>query len=236
MGAAAEVGARMKVRWVMAVLAGAALSGAGPAPMAGEGPDRQATFFVGRLQFGENTGSDCNDVGQDLVRLVSRASSIQVQEQKLLRLADEGLFETPFLFMNGHVDFVLSDPELENLRRYLDHGGFVSASGCCTNPEFPLAWRRELSRVFPGEAVRQIPYDHLIYRSFYRMERIRSANGNRDVLLEGLFHQGELVAVIGEDGLCCSFAMDNSCNRGKGVLPDDAKKIALNVAVYALTH
>jgi hypothetical protein len=235
MGPAPEVGARVKkVRLV--AFAGAAFLVAAAAPAGPDGPDRQATFFVGRLQFGENAGGDCGDVGQDLVRLVSRASSIEVQEQKLLKLADEGLFETPFLFMNGHVDFVLSEPELENLRRYLDHGGFVFASGCCTNPAFPLAWRREMSRVFPGEAVKPIPYDHLIYRSFYRMERIRSANGNRDVLLEGLFHQGELVAVIGEDGLCCSFAMNNSCNRGQGVSPDDAKKIALNVAVYALTH
>jgi hypothetical protein len=202
----------------------------------GEGDDRLSTFFVGRLQFGRNDGNDCGDVGHDLIRLVSRASSIHVQEERKLRLADEGLFETPFLFMNGHNDFVLSDAELENLRRYLTRGGFVFASGCCTNPEFPAAWRREMSRVFPGEAVRKIPYDHLIYRSFYRLERIRSANGNRDVLLEGLFHQGELVAVIGEDGLCCSFAMGNTCNRGRGVVPDDAKKIALNVAVYALTH
>jgi hypothetical protein len=30
--------------------------------------------------------------------------------------------------------------------------------------------------------------------------------------------------------------MENSCNRGRGVLPEDAKKIALNIAVYALTH
>lgn len=198
--------------------------------------DKLSTFFVGRLEFGSNRGTDCGDVGQDLVKLVSRTSTIHVQEQKKLKLADDGLFETPFLFMNGHNDFVLSEAELANLRKYLAHGGFVLASGCCTNPEFPKAWRRELSRVFAGEAVRKIPYDHLIYRSFYKLERIRSANGNRDIYLEGLFHQGELVAAIAEDGLCCSFAMGNSCNAGKGVNPDDAKKVALNIAVYALTH
>jgi hypothetical protein len=227
-------------RWGGLALAGgvaAALAlGSGDGRAAADRGDRQSTFFVGRLQFGPNEGNDCGDVGHDLIRLVSRASSIHVQEEKKLKLADEGLFETPFLFMNGHNDFVLSDAELENLRRYLSRGGFVFASGCCTNPEFPAAWRREMSRIFPGEAVRPIPYDHLLYRSFYRMEKIRSANGNRDVLLEGLLHQGDLVAVLGEDGLCCSFSMNNSCNRGRGVQPDDAKKIALNIAVYALTH
>jgi hypothetical protein len=198
--------------------------------------DKLATFFVGRLQFGQNAGGDCGDVGQDLVKLVSRASTIHVQEERPVKLSDPGLFETPFLFMNGHNDFVLSAAESENLREYMSRGGFVLSSGCCTNPQYPEAWRREFSRIFPGERVKKIPYDHLLYRSFYKMERIRSANGNRDIELEGLFHQDDLVAVMGEDGLCCSFTMENSCNRGKGVLPEDAKKIALNIAVYALTH
>jgi hypothetical protein len=236
MGAAPAVGAvvRLARRGLLATLLLAGL----PAALPGQSADRLSTFFVGRLQFGENQGGDCGDVGHDLINLVSRASSIHVQEERKLKLADDGLFETPFVFMNGHSDFVLAEGEIANLRTYLAHGGFVFASGCCTNPEFPQAWKRELSRIFPGEAVREIPYDHLLYRSFYKMDRVRSANGDRDILLEleGLFYQGDLVGVIGEDGLCCSFAMANSCNRGQGVLPDDAKKIALNIAVYALTH
>jgi len=214
----------------------AALSAALATAVDAQHHDKLSTFFVGRLQFGANSGTDCGDVGQDLVKLVSRTSSIQVQEQRKLKLADDALFETPFVFMNGHSDFVLSAEEIANVKTYLGHGGFVMASGCCTNPEFPKAWRREFGRIFPGESVKTIPYDHLIYRAFYKMEHLRSANGNRDIFLEGLFHEGELVAVMGEDGLCCSFAMGNACNTGHGVLPDDAKKIALNIAVYALTH
>jgi hypothetical protein len=204
-----------------------------PSP-AGDDED-VSTFFVGRLAFGSNTGGDCGDVGGDLIKLVARASTIQVRDKKLLKVSDEALFETPFVFMNGHDDFVLSEAELGNLRRYLENGGFVFASGCCTNPEFPRAWRREFSRIFPHEQVRKIPYDHLIYRSFYKLDRLTSTDkGN--IFLEGLFHDGELVAVMGEDGLCCSIAMDRSCNSGRGVPPDEAKKISLNICVYALTH
>ena len=68
------------------------------------------TFFVGRLQFGDNQGQDCHDVGMDLVKLVSRASTIHVKEERILKLGDDELFETPFLFMNGHDDFQLSVP------------------------------------------------------------------------------------------------------------------------------
>jgi hypothetical protein len=223
-----------KLTWLL--IAGAMVMVLHGERMLAQSPDRFATFFVGRLRFGSNSGNDCEDVGQDLVKLVSRTSNIPVQEQRLLGLRDEALYDTPFVFMNGHNDFVLTEAELSALRRYLDRGGFVMASGCCTNPAFPAAWRREFSRAFAGESVQRLPYDHLVYRSFYKLDRIRSANGNRDVQLEGLFHGGELVAIIGEDGLCCGFSMNNTCNRGKGVDPEDAKKIALNVAVYALTH
>jgi hypothetical protein len=204
-------------------------------PAAGS-DEKQATFFVGRLKFSDNDGDDCSETAPELARLVSRASTIQVQAEKKVRTVDESLYDTPFLFMNGHNDFVLSAPEIENLRKYLTHGGFIMGSGCCTNPEFPTAWRREFSRIFPGSAMKNIPYDHLIYRSFYKMESLRSVEKSGPIYLEGLFYKENLVAVMCQDGLCCSFAMDSSCNDGHGIPPEEAKKIALNIAVFALTH
>src|SRR5215475_2635214 len=99
--------------------------------------DKQATFFMGRIRYSSNDGNDCGGVGQDLMRLVSRASTLKIQEERKVKLTDPDLFETPFIFMNGHNDSVLTDAELENVRKYLSHGGFFFASGCCTNPNFP---------------------------------------------------------------------------------------------------
>ena len=198
--------------------------------------DRLATFFMGRVKYSKNDGIDCPLVGQSLTKLVSGASTIHVGEERRLALTDPTLFETPFLFMNGHNDFVLSDAEVKNLSVYFAHGGFLFTSGCCTNPAFPAAWRRELGRIFPNEKVKRLPYDHPIYRSSYRIARIPCLHAKRDIYLEGLTHQGRLVAVLCEDGLCCSFSMGNQCNAGKGVGPEDGKKLALNIAIYAMTH
>lgn len=207
-----------------------------PTPAHAQKADRRTTFFVGRLRYSQNDGDDCGGVAQELGNLLRRASTIEVQNEKKIRLADDTLYETPFLFMNGHNDFVLSDAELQSMRRYFTNGGFLLGSGCCNNPGFPIAWRREFSRIFPGEAVRKIPYDHLIYRSFYKITEIKALDKNADIQLDGLFHNGDLVAVMCEDGLCCSFAMGNDCNAGHGVPPEDGKKLALNIAVYSLTH
>jgi len=198
--------------------------------------DKNTTFFVGRLKYSQNDGSDCGGVAEELGHLLGKASTIEVQEEKKIRLADDSLYETPFLFMNGHDDFVLSDTELANLRKYFVHGGFLLGSGCCNAPGFPIAWRREFSRIFPGNPVRKIPYDHLIYRTFYKMDHLRALDKNQDIYLDGLFYGDDLVAVMCEDGLCCSFAMGNECNAGHGLAPDDGRQIALNIAVYALTH
>lgn len=198
--------------------------------------DRMTNFFFGRLRYSKNNGNDCSKVGVNMVKLVEQVSTVPVHAERRLSLSEPALFETPFLFMNGHNDFVFSDTELENLRTYLEHGGFLFASGCCTNPGFPKAWRRELARVFSDEEVRPLDYRHPIYRAFYKIDGVRSLHRNEDVHLEALFYQGRMVAVMCEDGLCCAFSMDNKCNVGRGVSPEDGKKLALNIAVYATTH
>src|SRR5438046_4315859 len=90
--------------------------------------DKQATFFMGRVKYSSNDGNDCGGVGQDLMRLVSRASTLKIQEERRVRLSDPDLYETPFIFMNGHNDFVLTAAEIEKLKKYLSHGGFIFAS------------------------------------------------------------------------------------------------------------
>src|SRR5881296_3497898 len=75
--------------------------------------DKQATFFMGRVRYSANDGNDCGGVGQDLMKLVSRASTLKIQEERKVKLTDAELYETPFLFMNGHNDFVFTEAELE---------------------------------------------------------------------------------------------------------------------------
>jgi hypothetical protein len=201
-----------------------------------QSPDEQSSyFFMGRVQYSKNDGRDCASVGRNMARLMSEISTIQIRDEKPVRLTDPDLFETPFLFMNGHNDFEFSEAEIENLRIYLEHGGFLFASGCCTNPAFPEAWRREMRRVLE-KPVQRLEYNHPIYRSFYRLTSIRSIHRNTEVYVEGVFLGDRLVAVLCEDGLCCAFSANNDCNVGRGISPEDGKKLALNIAVYAITH
>lgn len=200
------------------------------------GQEAAATFFLGRVKYANNDGNDCRDTGRDLMALVSQASTLEVREEKRIALTDPELFETPFVFMNGHNDFTLSDEELDALRMYFDHGGFMLASGCCSRPDFPKAWRREFARIFPGAAPERLDYSHPLYRSMHRIHRIRCLHEDRNVYVEGLTYNNRLVAVLCADGLCCAFSMGGKCDPGRGISEEDGKKLALNIAIYALTH
>ena len=78
--------------------------------------DKHATFFMGRVRYSANDGNDCSGVGQDLMKLVSRASTLKIQEERKVRLTDPDLYETPFLFMRPDVrpDSVISSSEPDN--------------------------------------------------------------------------------------------------------------------------
>lgn len=222
----------MKERLISIGLIAVTLALAAPAQQ----QEPSATFFLGRVKFANNDGSDCSNTGRDLMTLVSQASTLQVREEKRLALTDPALFETPFLFMNGHNDFTLSDAELDALRTYFSHGGFLMASGCCSRPGFPDAWKREFARIFPGAAPVRLEYSHPIYRSMHRIDRVPCAHEQRNVYLEGITYRNHLVAVLCSDGLCCSFSMGGKCDPNRGINEDDGKKLALNIAIYALTH
>src|SRR5213593_2712547 len=56
--------------------------------------DKNATFFMGRIRYSSSEGNDCPGVGQDLMKLVSRASTIKVQEERRIKLTDAELYET----------------------------------------------------------------------------------------------------------------------------------------------
>ena len=70
-----------------------------------------------------------------------------------VKLADDDLFEFPLVIMTGEGDFQLTDKERENLRRYVERGGFLLASAGCSSTEWDRAFRREMAAVFPQQSL-----------------------------------------------------------------------------------
>lgn len=88
-----------------------------------------------------------------------------LEEAKQTQL--QNMLESPVLFFSGREDFILTPTEVENLRRYVDHGGFIFAEACdgngCDGRAFAVAFEREMKRVFPESELRKLPPDHAIW-------------------------------------------------------------------------
>lgn len=74
------------------------------------------------------------------------------------------LLSYPFIHMTGHGNMVFSDSEMINLRNYLTSGGFLHIDDNYGMDEYI---RKELKKVFPNNALVEIPANHAIFQKPY---------------------------------------------------------------------
>ena len=82
-------------------------------------------------------------------------------------LGDDEIFKFPYLYLTGHGNILLSQKEIENLRTHLTSGGFLHIDD---NYGLDKSFRREMKRVFPNKEWVELPFDHPIYSSFFKIK------------------------------------------------------------------
>lgn len=97
----------------------------------------------------------------NLIQFVNQEIDMNVQtEQAIVEASTTDLFDYPFVHMTGHGNVVFSDEEAENLRTYLNGGGFLHIDD---NYGMDPFIRQQIKKVFPNETLVEIPFDHPIY-------------------------------------------------------------------------
>ena len=71
------------------------------------------------------------------------------------------IFSYPFVHMTGHGNVVFSENDIVNLRNYLTSGGFLHIDDNYGMDEFI---RKEIKKIFPDNALTEIPADHQIFQ------------------------------------------------------------------------
>jgi len=167
----------------------------------------------------------------NLLYLMSFWSSDKIKTNyrnvEALDLASEEIFavKPPFIFMTGSQDFVLSDKEVENLRRYLRMGGCVwgDSSVPGRGSRFDTAFRREMRRVIADKDkdFYPLPDNHPIFTAGYFPE-VREVppgvNFYRDPV-EALDIYGEVAVIYTSNDYGDMFSIgltkDGKIDRGK---------------------
>jgi len=101
----------------------------------------------------------------NLAKELNRRTNIKCNEDRAVaELTDDKVFNYPFLFITGHGNIVFTDAEVKRLRDFLENGGFLYADD---DFGMDVSFRREMARVFPDNALVELPYDHPIFHEVY---------------------------------------------------------------------
>ncbi len=103
------------------------------------------------------------------------------------------LFNYAFVHMTGHGNVVFSDAEAENLRMYLEAGGFLHIDD---NYGMDPYVRLAMKKVFPDQEFVELPFEHGIYQQPFTFKSgLPKVHKHDDKPAQGfgLFHEGRLV-------------------------------------------
>lgn len=152
-----------------------------------------------------------------------------------VKLASDELFKIPFVIMTGEGDFSLTAKERENLKQYLQNGGFLLASASCSNEAWDTAFRRELKRMFGNDCLKDIALDHEIFRTVYTVKDLKLSKSGGEARLRGMTHKDKIVVVYSSDGLNDTSHTEGCCCCGGNEI-QNSMEINANILAYALLH
>lgn len=178
-----------------------------------------------------------------LLQAVEQRTSILVDvASRELDPASPDLFSFPFVALTGDRAFEpLPDAAILNLRQYLQAGGFLfidSAEGVQDGP-FMQSVRRDLGRIFSPERIVAVPRDHVLYKSFYLIDRPVGRVVVSDHV-EGVFDDERLAVIVSHNDLFGALERDNfgswtyECTPGGDRQRETATRVGINLVMYAL--
>jgi len=200
-------------------------------------------FDVRGLEYGGGNPHPRESAPRRLAWEIRKRTSVDsALEPTTTRLDDAALFDVPFLYWTGDAAFdAFSDAESTGLARFVAFGGFVliddaSASG---SSDFDASVRRELSRALPDHPLASTPNDHVLFRSFYLLDRPEGRVRGPDHV-ESITVGERLAVLYSRHDLGGALARDNLGNWEHSVVPDGetqrerAIRFAVNIVMYAL--
>ncbi|MBI2387737.1 MAG: DUF4159 domain-containing protein [Elusimicrobia bacterium] len=200
-------------------------------------------FVWTQLQLGD-TWDPYPDAPDMIAAWLGEVTSVRVSPaRRAISLSDPALFSSPFVYLAGtSAPPELRDDELRRLRQFISGGGFlwVEDSGGGPPGSFDRWLRRELPRVLPDSALKPLPPDHVLFRTFFLL---RGPAGRVRVhgALEGVDWGGRVAVLYTRDDALGAWAKDalgkplRACVPGGEPQRELAKRLTLNVVMYSLT-
>lgn len=191
-------------------------------------------FKIARVQYrGGGDWYSSPTALTNLVRFAKEQVPLTISENyDDVQLGSRDIFNYPFLFMTGHGNIAINSSEMENLRRYLESGGFLYIDDDYGMDEYV---RPLINRIFPNEELIELPADHPLYTNVYsfpegRPPKIHEHDGLPPQAF-GLFRNGRMVLLYTyESNPSDGWAYDQHSNPDYVV--ESALQFGVNMLVY----
>ncbi len=198
----------------------------------------KSAFKIARVKY-SGGGDWYNDQSAEvnLLKFIRENTNINVEPIFFyVDLANDNLFLYPVIFLTGHGNINLTDREANNLRTYLENGGFLYIDDDYGLDEYI---RKEIKKVFPDKELVEIPFNHPIYKSHFTFERGLPKiheHDNKPPQGFGVFHNGRLcIFYTYETNLSDGWA-DPEVHKNPPEKRQASLKMGTNIIVYALTQ
>jgi hypothetical protein len=203
-------------------------------------------FRFGQLQLGQSWNPRPSALGRMAWEVDKRTSiSVALQPRPIsLRAVGARLHETPFLYLAGDREFAMpSEADVEALRRFLTFGGFLlidSAEGAIGGA-FDGSVRQLIETLYPPPAsgLEIVPRDHVVYRSFYRIDQPVGRLALSPTT-DAVMRDGRMVVAYTQNDLGGAWARDDlgnyelPCQPGGERQREMAFRLGVNLIMYAL--
>jgi hypothetical protein len=136
-----------------------------------------------------------------------------------------------------------NEKERLHFEQYVQNGGFVFVDDCNHDIDglFAKSFEEQMAAIFGNQALRKIPKNHEIYKSFFTFDdgpppTSQELNGWGDDLvhdyLKAIEVNGRIAVLYSNKDYGCEWDYDF---RNKRWLAEDNTKFGVNIVVYAMT-
>jgi len=210
--------------------------------------DPQTEFAIARWYsdgwVNDGWSHDYPTAEEHILQILKEVSAIHTDRlsYKVVDLASDEIFKYPFSYVSHPGEVLPSDEEIENLREYVERGGFIMLDdfgGQGQGPWEMEAFRDILRRAFPDRDMYRLPEDHELLRLSYQIDDLNMEHpmsGAKSAFYGFNDSKGRLAMVIcyaNDVGDYWEF-IDQPYYKLKPSA--EALKLGVNIALYALTH
>jgi hypothetical protein len=197
------------------------------------GGEAEGIVQVANLVYAGTKSSKC--FADHFLVQAEKASSISTSRRfHAVKLASDELFEFPLVIMTGEGAFQLLDSERQNLRKYVERGGFLLASAGCSSPDWDKSFRAEMAKVFDDHPLEALRMDHPVFHTVYDINELQAKHGKCKPL-EGVSIGGRLGVLYSQDGLNDTSHTQGCCCCGGNEITN-CIQVNVNILAYALTY